>query len=760
VDLLSDAIFHSTFDEGEFEREKQVILEEISRGEDHPSRKVGQKVFSMAYEGSEAGRPIIGSVESVSGFKRDELVGFYNEWYQPQNLRLVIVGDVNGAELLPTVRKLFGERASKPTPPQPVIKRTWPKDLPVALIKGDYKQPRLEVVYPGPDLESIDTVALDLASFALGSGELSRFNRRLRDKEQVVTTVGCSLYSPHFGGIFEFSAFTTEDKILAAAEGFGREAVKLKNGEPVSADELSRARANLRSEKLYRDETVEGQARSIGFGLRTGHGLLFDEVYATQTNHIADATVSQAVNRWMDLDHPLFVLLLPEDSTISEEQVRQAYRQGIQTKIELGAQARAKRHEGEVATSVVDLKPGLKLVYRHNPEAHLFALTAVSEGGLRAEDVDSIGSYNAMSGLLACATKTKTYPQMMGLIEGLGANFEGFSGKDSFGFNASFLTEQFDQMLEALVENFMDPVFPEEQWQTMRAEIQQAIISQNDSPSNMCIRKFQELMFGDHPYRSPIYGSAESVEAFTAKNLLEFYHKVRDEGPWVIAACGSLSPQDVEVRIKAAFSEFNPKPARRTFKSDDLLGVPAAQEVFLEKDREQAHILYGFKGITWDDPDRAALDVMVNILGGHGGRLFMNLRDRDSLAYTVSPISTYGRHPGLIGSYIACSPSKVEQAVAGLKREMHLLAEVEPSQQELDRSVAHIIGTHDMGLQRSHSQASTMALMEVYGYGYDDFLTYPKKLHGVTVKDVKKIAQRLFDRSHALMVTVGPKGSP
>ena len=152
---------------------------------------------------------------------------------------------------------------------------------------------------------------------------------------------------------------------------------------------------------------------------------------------------------------------------------------------------------------------------------------------------------------------------------------------------------------------------------------------------------------------------------------------------------------------------------------------------------------------NWDD-------VLINVLGGHGGRLFRELRDKDSLAYTVSPIVSYGTHAGIAGSYVACAPAKADRALAALKTEMLALTREPPSAAELDRSRNYIIGSHDMGLQRSDAQTSTMALMELYGYGFDDFLSYPKAVAKVSADAVLKVAQRLFREDRAIDVTVGP----
>src|SRR5690606_27790132 len=109
VELLADAIINSTFDATEFEREKEVILEEIKRGLDNPGQIIGRKVFELAYGESEVGRPIIGSLEQVRAYGRDDLVAFYKRWYLPGNMHVLIVGDVDQDEALAWAEKYFGD---------------------------------------------------------------------------------------------------------------------------------------------------------------------------------------------------------------------------------------------------------------------------------------------------------------------------------------------------------------------------------------------------------------------------------------------------------------------------------------------------------------------------------------------------------------------------------------------------------------------------------------------------------------------------
>jgi zinc protease len=223
-----------------------------------------------------------------------------------------------------------------------------------------------------------------------------------------------------------------------------------------------------------------------------------------------------------------------------------------------------------------------------------------------------------------------------------------------------------------------------------------------------------------------------------------------------VAATGPFPEGDVVKLLGKALASFQPSARPRHFPSEAWTGTGSAGHEKIAKDREQTHLVYGFPGITWGDPDRAALDVLMNVLGGHGGRLFRKLRDQESLAYSVSPIVSYGKHPGAVGSYIACAPSKEAQAAAGLRSEMLALVAQAPEPAEVDRARNYIIGTHEMSLQRSDAQTSTMALMELYGYGHDDFLSYPARVAAVTPSDVQAVASRLFVEARAMLVVVGP----
>ena len=96
----------------------------------------------------------------------------------------------------------------------------------------------------------------------------------------------------------------------------------------------------------------------------------------------------------------------------------------------------------------------------------------------------------------------------------------------------------------------------------------------------------------------------------------------------------------------------------------------------------------GFPGVSISDPDLPALEVLTQILSGQGGRLFRELRDRQSLAYGVYAFSIEGVDPGVVGAYIASAPDKLDQSLDGLRSELRKIAAGPISDEELDRARA------------------------------------------------------------------------
>jgi zinc protease len=483
----------------------------------------------------------------------------------------------------------------------------------------------------------------------------------------------------------------------------------------------------------------------------------FEDIYDRLLNEFEPGELPHAMSRDWDFDDALIVALCDKEHAPREEDLIRKFKEGLQEgRGKPGTRAQEHHAKPSVAIHRFEIGNGVPVIYRQINDAKMFSVAAATEGGLRGEDIASVGTFHALATLLGLATKSRPFEEFSGRLEDMGSILGGFSGKDSVGFEMHCTEDQVDEMIGYLAEAMLEPVFPAEQWESYSRETLESLKLQQDSPSWICMRRLHQEVYGKHPYALPVTGIEKTVREFSASKLQAFFETWRDGGLWVIAIAGGIPADQVQKKLTVAFEGFSPKKTRRSFSgvlTSDLsaLAVPLKPR----RKQEQAHVAIGGPGPKWGQSNRAAIDVLINIMGGHGGRLFSTLREQESLAYSVSPLHSQGALGGMIGAYIATSLDKTEQAIHGLERELRKISTEGPTDDEIARSKAYILGSHEIGLQRTSSQSMTMALMELYGLGWDDFLHYPEAITGVDKLTIMQAAAEYFNPAKMRKVVVG-----
>jgi len=148
--------------------------------------------------------------------------------------------------------------------------------------------------------------------------------------------------------------------------------------------------------------------------------------------------------------------------------------------------------------------------------------------------------------------------------------------------------------------------------------------------------------------------------------------------------------------------------------------------------------------------------VLSQILSGQGGRLFLELREKQALAYQVSATSVEGIDPGYFAVYLACSPANLDQGVRGIRAELGRVAADGVTREEVERARKHLIGAQAIGLQRKSAVAAAIALGEAYGRGWRDYRRYGEEIDKVTPDDVRRVARKYLDARREVVAVVKP----
>jgi zinc protease len=235
------------------------------------------------------------------------------------------------------------------------------------------------------------------------------------------------------------------------------------------------------------------------------------------------------------------------------------------------------------------------------------------------------------------------------------------------------------------------------------------------------------------------------VKRFGRAELLAHHERLVRADNLVIALVGDVDPDRAAALVQRRLAEL---PGGSDVEALLPPPEPAPSEVrsaVEHKDRAQAHLVIGFRGLDVHDPDRHALEVLCQILSGQGGRLFLELRDKKSLAYSVSATNVEGLAPGFVAVYIATAPEKLEEARTGILDELRRAVDAKPGEAELERARRSLLGSFAIDRQRSSARALQLALDARYGLAGDFDVDYPARIREVGADDVLRVAQRIFE---------------
>ena len=175
----------------------------------------------------------------------------------------------------------------------------------------------------------------------------------------------------------------------------------------------------------------------------------------------------------------------------------------------------------------------------------------------------------------------------------------------------------------------------------------------------------------------------------------------------------------------------------------------------VDRNKEQVHLVIGFLGTTLKDRDRFPLEVLDTILSGQSGRLFSELRDKQSLAYSLSSFSFFGLDTGSFGIYIGTSPEKKDQAIEGVWEQLETIRAEEVSEEELDRAKNILISQYELAIQTHSAQALELGLNETYGLGQNFGNEYIQAIEEVDPAAVLRVAKKYILPEAYIMVAVG-----
>ncbi len=271
VDILSDIISNSIFNENEIEIEKGVIIQEIGQMKDTPDDVIFELLQKEAFDDTELGRSILGSVESVQSFKRNNFVNFIDNNYFSEKIILCGAGNLKHKDLCRLAQSLKKIKREKNPKENKMVDFIGGEKR---VIK-DLEQAHFAVGFEAPNLKSPKLFAGKVFSVIMGGGMSSRLFQEIREKRGLCYSIGTSFDCYSDNGIFLSYAGTSGDKVKELSEVV---AIEFKDSiNSITEIEVERAKTQLRSSLLMGLENSSSRSERLARGL-----IIWDKVIEVQ----------------------------------------------------------------------------------------------------------------------------------------------------------------------------------------------------------------------------------------------------------------------------------------------------------------------------------------------------------------------------------------------------------------------------------------------------------------------------------------------
>ena len=728
LDLHADMLTDPQIPRKELEQERKVVLEEISKDLNTPAKKVYNNLNDMMYTHHPYKRKVIGSADVISTIRREEILGFFNDFYAPSNMVTVVVGDVDTNKVVEKISKAFNAEYKKP------VKKHFRKEFPLFTQKRkveylDTQSGYMMIGFRGVNISDNDTFALDVLAEILGGGKSSKFYRSIKEQKGIAYSISASNGSYRDDGIFYISANYTPANAEKLEKAIFDE-INYIQKYGVTEEELNTAKKMIEQETYYARESTSNISSELGYILTlTGSSDLYEN-YVENIKKVSASDVQRAAQRFLGVNKSAVSIALPKKM------------ESLETKAEIKHTAQKISESNGTEKYLLDNKSTL-LINKHKNN-DIIAMSIIAKGGEFIEKVAGEGTLAA--GTMLKGTKKYSSQELAQLMEENGIKIEPACGEDYFTINVQTTTAQIDLTFEILDEVLNRAIFDDYEIEKKRAEILNKIRQQRDVPMNIALEDFKTLIFEKSVYSNTNKVLEKTLPSVSRENVISYYNRVLDSKNVIVSVNGDVDSEKMISQFGVILSNKNqPEFKFSQYKVTKLTAPKIVSKTI--KDLQTAWLFIGWQtsGVS-NEKDFVTLKVINTILGGGmSSRMYKNLREQDGLAYQLGSSYSPKALAGTFLTYIGTNPETLDYSRNKIKTEMERLKMEFVSDTELQDAKDRLKGSFIIALETNSEKASVVGLFEAMGLGYNFYEKYVKMIDEVTASDIVRVSNKYFN---------------
>ena len=410
------------------------------------------------------------------------------------------------------------------------------------------------------------------------------------------------------------------------------------------------------------------------------------------------------------------------------------------------------------------LPNGLRVVTQEMPSARSVAIGLFVGVGSRHEQGAHAGLSHMLEHLVFKGTQRFPDPgELSEAVEGCGGSVNASTDRELTVYSAKVPAGAWRRGLEVVSQMALRPMLRARDLTAEKPVIVDEIRMYEDSPGDHVFTLFDGLLFGRHPLGREIAGTPGAVRRATRSGVVGHWRNWYRPERLVLSVAGATTHDEMVRAAEAWFADevdwlsevdAPPDPELAPFAPSPV--EPGAVQVAYRR-LSQGNLCLGMPGVSRMDPDRWALDLLGAILGdGMSSRLFLELRERRSLAYDVSTFGASYSDCGTVGVHAGFDPDQADAVVGAILEQLERVVQDPVSAAELERARAYTRGRLELRMEDTGAVAAWLGTGESLLPRILTVEEVVELLEAVTRDDIQRVAQRFARPDQARLAVLGP----
>jgi zinc protease len=757
--LESDRMRALNITQANLDNQRNVVQEERRLTiDDQPYGKSDEELSSMAYDSFPYHHLVAGSMEDLNRATLDDVRNFFRIYYAPNNVVMVMAGDLDPKETLAKVKKYFDDIPRQPAPP--LVDASEPehdKERRKTLSDPLARQPQYNAAYLVPRGNTPDFYSLRVLAAILSAGRSSRLHQHLVVDNQLALSVGAFFQSLRGPSLFSVDGLSRPGvKVEGLEKAIDDEIEAIKKNGP-SPQEMQKVRTILLQQAIQTRASVLEMANLIG-----KQTVWYNDPNLINTDYeklaaVTAEQVKQAAQKYLVSAHRTVVITLPAAGEAVSGAVAADAKQ-------LSSKAQRLNKvpiNHDILKSVlphpveVTLPNGLTVLIleQHRLPTVYYSLWIKSGALSDPKNIPGLAVFTA--DVLRDGTAKRNNGQIAFELDQMGAEctVNAEFGSNLTTITSSGLTEFADKVMEIMSDVVQNANFSA--WKSYQQYERAQLIRMRSNPAFLAHERFIGAVYGDFAasIQSPPLESLNKAAPGALKAFHDLYYVPNNA---ILAISGDLTVANATELAKKYFGDWKSHPVDAPVFSS-VTGPVAAKTYLVDRPGSvQSTILAGGLSLRRSDPDFKPLWVANRILGGSASaRLNSNLREEKGYTYGASSHVSGGLFPGLFVADTEVRNNVVEPTLRELMYEFKRLREEKVSQAELEEAKGSIISSFALSLETPSRIAESWMAVKYYGLPSDYYDKYSDEIAKVDADTLQRVARKYIDLDHLQIVVVG-----